>query len=181
MLDLRELELLDAELVGCCGSDLVGDDSWLTIHTRADYTNAVTQLKASADSLNLTAQSEPGWKPLYDNAQRLYDKYHDVGFFSSINPFGDQSLGDSAWTAIADAQRRVDEFAEQMRTQKKVVLEPRHKPIDSSLLPQLPKLPDASALSKYLPWVIGGVVVVGLGSVALPVVIPLLAARRLSR
>lgn len=33
----------------------------------------------------------------------------------------------------------------------------------------------------YLPWIIGGVVVIGLGTVVAPLVVPLLAARRLAR
>lgn len=169
---LEDLDMLDAEMIG--------DDSWLTIHTRADYTNAVTQLKASADNLNLTAANEPGWQPLYDNAQRLYGTYHDVGFFSSINPFGDQSEGDAAWTAIADAQRRVDEFAQQLRQKGKSVVEPEHKPIDNRVLGDAPSETWAW-VKKHGTLLIGGAVVIGLGSVAVPIVVPLLAARRVLR
>lgn len=154
----------------------VGEDSWLTIHTRADYENAVTQLKASADNLNLTAANEPGWKALYDNAQRLYEKYHDVGFFASINPFGDSALNDSAWVAIADAQRRVDEFAAMMRAKGKPVAEPAHTPIDNRVFGDKPS--EAwEWFKKYSPWIIGGAVVVGVGSAVAPAVVPMLVAR----
>lgn len=171
---MNDLDLMDAE---CLGDSQIGDDSWLTIHSRADYTNAVTQLKASADNLNLTAANEPGWKAIYDNALRLYDKYHDVGLLSSINPFGDRALGDSAWNAIADSQRRVDEFAEQLRSKGKAVVEPKHKLIDNSILP-----PDlGSSFTRYLPWLIGGAVVIGVGSIAVPLVVPLLTLKRLAR
>lgn len=155
------------------GAELIGDDSWLTVHSAGDYKNAVSQLKASADNLNLTAANEPGWKPVYDNALRLYRQYYDVSFLSSINPFGDQLLNNAAWNAITDCQRRVDEFAEHMRSKGRPVVEPKHKPIDDSLLPT-----DPSAFTKYLPWLIGGAIVVGVGAVAVPIIVPIIAATR---
>ena len=165
---LDDLDLLGAEPAPPVY--LVGDDSWLTPHTPGDYTNAVTQLKASADNLNLTAQDEPGWSTIYANAQRLYGLYNDVGFFASINPFGGRTLNNAAWNAIADAQRRVDEFAEEMRRRGKAVVEPHHKPIDDRAFGNAPE-----ELRKYLPWVLGGVVVLGLGWLSMPLIIPLIA------
>lgn len=162
-----DLDLLGAEPAPMY---LVGDDSWLTLHTPGDYTNAVTQLKASADNLNLTAQEEPGWSPIYANAQRLFTLYNDVGFFSSINPFGGRTLNNASWNAIADAQRRIDEFAEEMRRRGKTVVEPKHKPIDDRAFGNAPE-----ELRKYLPWVLGGVVVLGLGWLSMPLIIPLIA------
>ncbi len=158
------------------GLSLLGDDSWASIHTRGDYENAVTQLKSSADNLNITASNELGWKSIYDTAINLYNKYHDVGFFASINPFGNQATGDSAWNAIADSQRRVDEFAAQMRANGKGVADPEHKQLDTRLFGGASD--SMSSFVKALPWVIGGVVVIGVGAAALPVVLPLITARR---
>lgn len=163
-----DLDLLDAEMVGCLGAV---DDSWLSIHMPEDYRNAARQLKASADNLHLTAKGEPGWQAVYDTALALWDKYGDIGFWSSL------TMTDATWNAIADSQRRVDEFAAYMRAQKKPVVEPPHTPIDNRVLGDKPS-ETLAWLKKYAPWLIGTAAVIGVGSVAVPIVVPLLAARK---
>lgn len=171
---MEELELLEAELIS--KPVRLGDDSWLSIHMPEDYRNAARQLKTSADNLNLTASGEPGWRAIYDTAVKLWEKYHDIGFWASL------TLTDATWMAIADSQRRVDEFAAHMRAQKKPVVEPSHKPIDNRLLGDTPTPTDMLAwLKRYTPWLIGTAAVIGVGSIAVPIVAPLLAARRALR
>jgi hypothetical protein len=159
------------------GLDLLGDDSWLAIHTRADYANAANQLKASAENLNQTAKNEPGWPALYQNALALWQKYHDVGFFSSINPFSDQALTDAAWNAIADAQRRVDEFATQMRSQGKRVVEPAHKPIDNSLVPTGEGSTVDWMKKHWVGLAVGGAAIVTLPAILPPIIGAAMAAK----
>lgn len=140
-----------------CGLDCLGTD-FLDVRTPADYQNAVKQLKVSADNLNLTAASLPGWKGIYDNALALYEKYKDAGWWNFA------SMSDATWYAIADSQKRIDEFAAQMRTQGLAVAEPVHVPI-----PQGGTAGDAFAWIKdhWLALTVAGVAVV-----TVPVILP---------
>ena len=149
------------------GADLVGDDSWLAIHMPQDYRDAAIQLKASADNLNQTAANEPGWRAIYDTAIQLWKKYHDIGFLSSL------TLTDAAWRSIADSQRRVDEFAAMLRKKGKQVVEPEHKPIDSSL----PGSDTLQWVKDKWPWLAAA----GVGAVVLPTVLPPLVSLAIAR
>lgn len=140
-----------------CGLDCLGTD-FLDIRTPADYQNAVRQLKVSADNLNLTAASIPGWKGIYDNALALYEKYKDAGWWNFA------SMSDATWYAIADSQKRIDEFAAQMRTQGLAVAEPVHVPV-----PQGGTAGDAIGWIKdHWYWLAAG----GVAVVVLPAILP---------
>lgn len=138
------------------GLDSVGLD--LDLRTPSDYRNAVAQLKTSADNLNLTAGLQPAWKGIYENANRLYEQYKDAGWLNFA------SMSDTTWYAIADAQKRVDEFAAQMRAKGEPVYEPVHTPPTQSGL-------TGGAfdwVKDNWKWLVGG----GVALVTVPVILP---------
>ncbi len=187
--DLAEViaEKLAQKKTAAVGLDCLGTDDLLGasspfIVTAGDLTNAAAQLKASADNVNLTAAKVPGWAAIYETALRLHEKYKSLTFWDNINPFGDRAVTQGAWDAIADAQKRVEEFAAFLRSKGAPVVEPEHQAIESTLDKFASKAPGTiEALSKNLPWIIGGAAVLGVGAIALPYVIPMIAASRLRK
>ena len=159
------LDLLGAETIGDI-SDTVTDYDYgekQVIQMQAFYKalGQPAEFKSAIDAVNAAFENAKAWEPLWKDKALRWKNATEM-----------KQVG-------ADASKLMAALQQAYPAKASVVPSGGKSDVYDPNAPGL--IPKVSSFTKYLPWVIGGAVVVGVGAVAAPFVGPLIARSALGR
>lgn len=133
-----------------------GEKQVVQLRAFFDSLGRPAEFKSTVDAINASFESAKAWEPLWKDKMLRWKNATEM-----------KQVGADASKLMAALQRAYP-------TKASVV------PSGSKSEVYDPDAPGLTSMMRYLPWIIGGVAVIGVGIIVVPIVTPLLARRALS-